>query len=51
MKWLFVLLLALIIFGGAAFFSYRLFFKQEIAVRHEQHGDVPPEQLLPTRVS
>src|SRR6202163_2459191 len=43
MKWLFVLLLALIIFGGAAFFSYRLFFKQEIAVRHEQHGDVPPE--------
>ena len=43
MKWLFVLLLALIIFGGAAFFSYRLFFKQEIAVRHEQHGDVPAE--------
>src|SRR6202163_1948683 len=43
MKCLFVLLLALIIFGGAAFFSYRLFFKQEIAVRHEQHGDVPPE--------
>jgi LysM repeat protein len=33
----------LIIFGGAAFFSYRLFFKQEIAVRHEQRGDVPPE--------
>src|SRR6267378_808198 len=43
MKWLFVLLLALIIFGSAAFFSYRLFFKQEIAVRHEQRGDVPPE--------
>jgi LysM repeat protein len=43
MKWLFVLFLALIIFGGAAFFSYRLFFKQEIALRHEQHGDIPPK--------
>jgi len=33
MKWLFVLLLALIVFGGGALFSYLLFFKQEIAVR------------------
>jgi hypothetical protein len=43
MKWLFVLFLALVIFGGAAFFSYRLFFKQEIAVRQEQRGEVRPE--------
>jgi len=42
MKWLFVLLLALIIFGGGALFSYLLFFKQEIAVRQEQRGEVTP---------
>ena len=42
MKWLFALLLALVVFGGAALFSYYLFFKQEIAVRHEQRGDVTP---------
>lgn len=43
MKWLFVLFLALIIFGGAAFFGYNLFFKEEIAVKKEQRGDVPAE--------
>jgi LysM repeat protein len=43
MKWLFVLFLALIIFGGAAFFGYNLFFKQEIAVQKEQRGEVPQE--------
>jgi hypothetical protein len=43
MKWLFVLLLAVIIFGGAALFSYFIFFKPEIAVRQEQRGEVPPE--------
>jgi hypothetical protein len=43
MKWLFVLLLAVIVFGGAALFSYFTFFKQEIAVRQEQRGEVPPE--------
>ncbi len=42
MKWLFALLLALVIFLGAAFFSYNILFKQEIAVRHEQRGDVTP---------
>jgi len=45
MKWFFALLLALLVFGGAALFSYYLFFKQEIAVRHEQRGDVT---LAPT---
>jgi LysM domain-containing protein len=43
MKWLFVLLLAVIVFGGAAIFSYFILFKQEIAVRQEQRGEVAPE--------
>ena len=38
MKWLFVLLLALIIFGGAAWFGYNSFVKEEIAVKKEQSG-------------
>src|SRR5437016_13968721 len=40
MKWLFALILALLIFGGAAFFSYNIVFKQEIALRHEQRGEI-----------
>lgn len=43
MKWLFVLLLAVVIFGGAWGFAYFLFLKPEIAVRQEQRGEVPPE--------
>jgi LysM repeat protein len=43
MKWLFVLLLAIVIFGGAAFFSYNIFVKQEIAVRAEQRSDIAPQ--------
>ena len=43
MKWLFVLILAIVIFGGAAFFSYNLFVKQEIEVRAEQKSDAPPQ--------
>src|SRR5437762_3615500 len=43
MKWLFVLVLAVIIFGGAAWFGYDLFFKQQIEVKKEQRGEVPPE--------
>ncbi|PYK18259.1 MAG: hypothetical protein DME55_07270, partial [Verrucomicrobia bacterium] len=39
MKWLFVLLLALIIFGGAAWFGYNTFVKEEIAVKKEQRGE------------
>jgi LysM repeat protein len=42
MKWLFAFLLALMIFGGAYYFSYHVLFKQEIALREEQRGDVPP---------
>ena len=43
MKWLFVLVLAIIIFGGAAWFGYNLFFKQEMAVQKEQRGEVRTE--------
>ena len=42
MKWLFVLLLALFIFGGAAWFGYNTFIKEEIAVKKEQRGEVTP---------
>ena len=42
MKWLVLLLLALIIFGGAAWFGYNAFIKEEIEVKKEQRGDVTP---------
>ena len=42
MKWLFVLLLALVIFGGAAWFGYNTFVKEEIEFKKEQRGEVPP---------
>jgi LysM repeat protein len=51
MKWLFALLLALAIFGGAAYFSYNVLFKQEIALQKEQRGEIPvtpvPDISLP----
>jgi LysM repeat protein len=51
MKWLFALLLALVIFGGAYYFSYNVLFKQEIALQKEQRGDIPttpaPDTSLP----
>src|SRR5438132_5190799 len=42
MKWLFVLLLALAIFGGATWFSYNTFVKEGIEVKKEQRGEVTP---------
>jgi len=42
MKWLFVLLLALAIFGSAAWFGYNTFVKEEIEVKKEQRGEVTP---------
>src|SRR6516164_9736759 len=42
MKWLFVLLLALAIFGGAAWFGYNTFVKEEIEVQTEQRGEITP---------
>jgi len=46
MKWLFVLLLALIIFGGAAWFGYNTFVKEEIEVKKEQRGEVTPPPVV-----
>ncbi len=40
MKWLFVLFLAVVIFLGAGWFGYNLFFKQEIAIQKEQRGEI-----------
>ena len=45
MKWLFVLLLAVVIFGGAAFFSYDLFVKPERKMRAEKSGEIPVEPV------
>jgi LysM repeat protein len=46
MKWLFVLLLAVTIFGGAAWFGYNFVFKQDLEVRKEQRGEVTPEPRI-----
>jgi LysM repeat protein len=46
MKWFFVLLLALIIFGGAAWFGYNTFVKEEIEVKKEQRGEVTPPPVV-----
>jgi len=46
MKWLFVLLLALAIFGGAAWFGYNTFVKEEIEVKKEQRGEVTPPPVV-----
>lgn len=45
MKWLFVLLLAVVVFGGAAFFSYELFVKPERRIIAEKSGEIPVEPL------
>jgi hypothetical protein len=45
MKWLFVLLLAVIVFGGAAYFSYNLFVKPERKIIAEKSGEIPVEPV------
>ncbi len=46
MKWLFVLVLALAIFGGAAWFGYNTFVKEEIELQKEQRGEVTPPPVV-----
>ncbi|HLW34441.1 MAG TPA: LysM peptidoglycan-binding domain-containing protein [Chthoniobacterales bacterium] len=46
MKWLFVFFLAIIIFGGAAWFGYNFVFKEDIQVAKEQRGEVTPEPRI-----
>ena len=43
MKWLFALLLAVVIFGSAAFFGYHIIVKPELAVRAEKSGEFADE--------
>ncbi|MGI8819314.1 MAG: LysM peptidoglycan-binding domain-containing protein [Chthoniobacterales bacterium] len=43
MKWLYAFLLAVLIFGSAAFFGYHIIIKPELAVRAERSGEVPDE--------
>ena len=43
MKWLFALLLAVAIFGSAAFFGYHIVVKPELAIRAEQSGEFKDE--------
>jgi LysM repeat protein len=45
-KWLFAFLLAVVIFGSAAFFGYHIIVKPELAVRAEQSGQVPDEPRI-----
>jgi hypothetical protein len=45
-KWLFAFLLAVVIFGSAAFFGYHVIVKPELAVRAEQSGQVPDEPRI-----
>jgi len=46
MKWLFVLFLAIIIFGGAYWFGANYVFKEDIQVAKEQRGEVTPEPRI-----
>src|SRR2546423_987267 len=43
MKWLFALLLAALIFGGAAFFAYRIFIRPEMLMRAERNAAAAPQ--------
>ncbi|HEY3662538.1 MAG TPA: LysM peptidoglycan-binding domain-containing protein [Chthoniobacterales bacterium] len=42
MKWLFALLLAVLIFGGAALFSYKIFIRPELVMRAERKAAATP---------
>jgi LysM repeat protein len=48
MKWLFAFLLAVAIFGSAAFFGYHIIVKPELAVRAEKSGEIPDEPRIDT---
>jgi LysM repeat protein len=48
MKWLFALLLAVVIFGSAAFFGYHIIVKPELALRAEKSGEIPDEPRIDT---
>lgn len=45
MKWLFAFLFALVIFGGAAFFGYKIILRPEIVMREEQKAGTTPRPM------
>ncbi len=45
MKWLFALLLAAVIFGGAALFSYKIFLRPEMVMREELKAGAPARSM------
>ncbi len=45
MKWLFALLFAALIFGGAAYFSYKIVLRPEIVMREEKKADTTPRPM------
>ncbi|MGH7935810.1 MAG: LysM peptidoglycan-binding domain-containing protein [Chthoniobacterales bacterium] len=45
MKWLFAILLAVLIFGGAALFSYKIFLRPEIVMRAEMKAAATPREM------
>ncbi len=51
MKWIFAFLLAVAIFGSAAYFSYKIFIRPEMVMRAEKqavHSPMPtPDVSLP----
>ena len=42
MKWIFAFLLAVVIFGGAALFSYKIFLRPELVLRAEKRSGATP---------
>src|ERR1700742_179498 len=42
MKWIFAFLLAVVIFGSAAFFSYKIFIRPEMIARAEKKAGAAP---------
>ncbi|HEY1583478.1 MAG TPA: LysM peptidoglycan-binding domain-containing protein [Chthoniobacterales bacterium] len=51
MKWIFALLLAVLVFGGAGLFTYKIFIRPELVMRAEQKAGLPaqptPDVSLP----
>lgn len=45
MKWLFALLFAALVFGGAAYFSYKIILRPEIVMREEKKAEATPRPL------
>ena len=49
MKWLFAILLAAVVFGGAALFSYKIFVRPEIVMREEMKAGASARPMPDSR--